>query len=59
MKSETFNGSRFWNYFKYDLVQMWRNHMKAALGISLAGLVLYVVVISWNLVFHQDRKSVV
>ena len=30
MKSEVFNGSRFWNYFKYDLVQMWRNHMKAA-----------------------------
>jgi len=57
MKSETFNGSRFWNYFKYDLVQMWRNHMKAALGISLAGLVLYVAVISWNLVFHQTWQA--
>lgn len=57
MKSETFNGSRFWNYFKYDLIQMWRNHMKAALGISLAGLVLYVAVISWNLIFHQTWQA--
>lgn len=57
MKSETLSGSRFWNYFKYDLVQMWRNHMKAALGISLAGLVLYVVVISWNLIIHHTWQA--
>ena len=43
MKSEVFNGSRFWNYFKYDFRQMWRNHVKASIGIGLSGLILYVV----------------
>ena len=43
MKSEVFNGSRFWNYFKYDFRQMWRNHVKASIGIGLSGLILYLV----------------
>ena len=51
MKSEVFNGSRFWNYFKYDLVQMWRNHMKAAMGIGLSGVIIYFLVVLFNLVF--------
>lgn len=51
MKSEVFNGSRFWNYFKYDLVQMWRNHMKAAIGIGLSGVIIYFLVVLFNLVF--------
>ena len=55
MKSETFNGSRFWNYFKYDLIQMWRNHMKAALGISLAGLVLYERISAEPYLFERVR----
>lgn len=53
MKNEVFSGSRFWTYFKYDLMQMWRNHMRAALGIGLAGLIVYVVWISFGLIFNQ------
>lgn len=53
MKNEIFNGQRFCNWFKYDLKQMWRSQMKAALGIGLSGLILYAIVISFNLVVHQ------
>jgi len=49
MKSEIFNGQRFWTYFKYDFTQMWRNHMKACIGIGLAGLILYMVYVIFSL----------
>jgi hypothetical protein len=52
MINETFNGQRFWTYFKYDLTQMWRNHVKAAVGIGLAGLIVYFVVVLFNLTFN-------
>ena len=52
MKSEVFSSSRFWNYFKYDFTQMWRNHMKAAIGIGLSGLILYVITVAFNLIFN-------
>lgn len=52
MKNEMFNGQRFWTYFKYDLTQMWRNHVKAAVGIGLAGLIVYFVVVLFNLTFN-------
>ncbi|MBR5063392.1 MAG: hypothetical protein IKX05_01610 [Bacteroidales bacterium] len=51
MKSEVFNFSRFWNYFKYDLKQMWRNHSKPALFIGGMGLLLYVIWVLLALVF--------
>jgi hypothetical protein len=50
MKSEVFNGQRFWSYFKYDIVQMWRNHVKAAIGIGLAGLIFYFLCIFFGLI---------
>ena len=50
MKSEVFSGSRFWTYFKYDLTQLWRNHMKAAVGIGLSGLIAYVFVVLLSLI---------
>ena len=53
MKSEVFNGSRFWTYFKYDLTQMWRNHVKAAILIGFSGLILYILGIAFNAVFNQ------
>lgn len=51
MKSEVFNFGRFWNYFKYDLKQMWRNHSKPALFIGGMELLLYVVWVLLALVF--------
>lgn len=53
MTNEVFNGRRFGAWFKYDLKQMWRNQMKAALGIGLSGLILYAIVISYNLIINQ------
>lgn len=50
MKSEVFNGQRFWSYFKYDSLQMWRNHVKAAIGIGLAGLIFYFLCIFFGLI---------
>ena len=51
MKNEVFDFGRFWNYFKYDLVQMWRNHSKPALFIGGMELLLYVVYVLLALVF--------
>ena len=53
MKSEVFNGSRFWTYFKYDLAQMWRNHVKAAILIGFSGLILYILGIAFNAIFNS------
>ena len=52
MTNEIFQGQRFWTYFKYDFIQMWRNHVKAAVGIGLAGLIAYFVVVLFNLTFN-------
>lgn len=52
MNNNFFSGSRFWAWFKYDLRQMWQNHFKAALGIGFAGLIVYVIFVSWNLIFE-------
>jgi len=51
MKNEVFDFGRFWNYFKYDLVQMWRNHSKPALFIGGMELLLYMVWVLMALVF--------
>lgn len=51
MNNQFFNGQRFWSYFKYDLIQLWRNHMKAAVGIGLAGLIAYIGTVTFNLIF--------
>ena len=53
MTSEVFNGQRFWTYFKYDLTQMWRNHVKAAILIGLSGLIFYILGVAFNAVFDQ------
>lgn len=52
MKNEVFNGPRFWAYFKYDFIQMWRNHVKAAVGIGLAGLIWYFIYVIFHLVLE-------
>lgn len=53
MKNEVFNGHRFLTYFKYDLTQMWRNHMKAAILIGFSGLIIYILGIAFNAVFEK------
>ena len=53
MKKEVFSGQRFRTYFKYDLAQMWRNHMKAAIVIGLAGLIYYIIGIAFNATFNH------
>ena len=52
MKSEVFNASRFGAYFKYDFTQLWRNHVKAAVGIGLMGLIFYVFFVILHMIFH-------
>lgn len=52
MKNEVFNGTRFWNYLKYDLTQMGRNHVRAAIGIGLMGLIFYVIYTAVHLIFN-------
>lgn len=51
MKKDIFDFGRFWNYFQYDLKQMWRNHSKPALFIGGMELILYVVWVLIALVF--------
>ncbi|MBR4774683.1 MAG: hypothetical protein IK008_01115 [Bacteroidales bacterium] len=50
MTNEIFSFKRFHTYFKYDATQMWRNHMKAALGIGLFGLFAYLVYVIISLI---------
>ena len=57
MQNETFSFKRFWTYFKYDLVQLWRRHSKAALLISLSGLIFYIVWVSGSLVFGHSWSA--
>lgn len=57
MTNEVFNGRRFGAWFKYDLKQMWRNQMKAALGIGLSGLILYALVVSFFLVVQHTWQG--
>ena len=57
MKSEVFNGARFSAYFKYDFHQMWRNHVKASVGIGLSGLILYVVWVLFSLILKGTWQS--
>ena len=52
--NESFNFSRFWTYFKYDLKQMWRNHSKAAILIGGACAIFYVLWLLFSLVFAQQ-----
>jgi hypothetical protein len=55
--NETFNSSRFWTYFKYDLKQMWRNHSKAAILIGGASAIFYVIWLLFSLVFTQQWNT--
>ncbi len=57
MKSEVFNGARFGAYFKYDFRQMWRNHVKASIGIGLSGLILYMLAVLMNLILHGTWQA--
>lgn len=57
MKNEFFDGSRFLNYFQYDLKQMWRNHLRAALGIGLSGLVVYVFWVVFSLLIDRGWQG--
>jgi hypothetical protein len=55
--NETFNFSRFWTYFKYDLKQMWRNHSKAAILIGGSSAIFYVIWLLCSLVFTQHWST--
>lgn len=57
MKNEVFNAARFGAYFKYDFHQMWRNHVKATIGIGLSGLILYVVWILFGLLLRGGWQA--
>lgn len=52
MQKNFFDFQRFWTYFKYDFKQMGRNHVKAAIGFGFAGLIVYFLVVLFNLIFN-------
>lgn len=53
MKSEVFNGKRFFTYFKYDLTQTLRIHVKAAVLIGFAGVIYYLLGIGFNAIANS------
>ena len=55
--NETFNFKRFATYFKYDLMQMWRNHSKAAILIGGSSALFYILWVMFSLVFTQEWHS--
>lgn len=46
MTNETFAFQRFWNYFKYDLTQLWRHN---GLAVVLLGFINLIVYLLWVL----------
>lgn len=50
MKNEVFDFGRFWNYFKFDLKQMWRNHSKPAIFIGGAEILFYFIWVFFALI---------
>lgn len=54
MTSEIFNFNRFWNYFLFDLKQMWRNHTGPAVFIGGLGVIVYVIWVLLSLLFTQS-----
>ncbi len=57
MQSEVFNGKRFFTYFKYDLMQTLRIHVKAAILIGFAGVIYYLLGIGFNAIVGLVRDS--
>lgn len=51
MSNENFTFQRFWNYFQYDLKQLWRNNGKAAILLGFISVICYLVWVVGSLVF--------
>ena len=57
MASEVFNGKRFLTYFKYDLSQTLRIHVKAAVLIGFAGVIFYLLGVAFNAIFDGTWQA--
>ena len=57
MINNTFSFPRFWNYFKYDLKQMWRNNGRAVILLGFLSLVVYLLWIVGSLIFTQRWQA--
>jgi len=51
MINETFSSKRFWNYFQYDLKQLWNNNGKAAVLLGFISVLCYLLWVAGSLVF--------
>lgn len=57
MTSETFTFQRFWNYFKYDLKQLWHNNGKAAVLLGFISVICYLIWVLGSLVFSASWNA--
>ena len=57
MINETFTFQRFWNYFKYDLKQLWHNNGKAAILLGGISVICYVIWVLGSLVFTGSWQA--
>lgn len=57
MINETFTFQRFWNYFKYDLKQLWHNNGKAAIMLGGISVICYVIWVLGSLVFTGSWQA--
>ena len=51
MINNTFSSARFWNYFVYDLKQLWRNNGKAVILLGFLSLITYLLWVTFSLIF--------
>lgn len=51
MTNETFSFQRFWNYFKYDLTQLWRHNGLAVVMLGFISLIVYLVWVIFSVIF--------
>lgn len=54
MINNTFSFNRFWNYFQYDLKQLWRNNGKAVIVLGFLSVFSYLVWVIFSLIFTGE-----
>lgn len=57
MNNEIFSFQRFWNYFNYDLKQLWRHNGLAVVLLGFISLIVYLAWVLCSLIFTVDWSA--
>ena len=57
MSNEFFSSKRFWNYFRFDLKQLWHQNGKVALMLGFLSVICYFIWVAGSLVFTHSWQA--